>query len=353
MQARAKRERDSAKQQVTGAAIKKMNEERLRKAPNVAIVGSTSLLGKELRQMIEDGGFPLGRLALLETEEYAGLLQEFAGEIQITQVISPRVFDDIDIAFFTCGPDIMQAYVNSGAPFPALTIDLTQAGLEGALYLKGVSDPRMLRPAGYFVNPHPAAIVIARVLSRLHDAFGVQWSAVTILEPASERGNEAVDELQEQTVNLLNFYEVSHKVFKGQLAFNILAEHEGSNHTEKMVLKHLASILGDAFPKPMITAIQAPVFHSHAFSVFVQLLSTPDEEEIVRQLNRSTGSFVFDEPSPVEVVGTDTVHIDRIRRDPNHKGACSLWLVADNLRISASNAIQTAEHIMLAPAIDQ
>jgi len=64
-----------------------MNRERLRKSPNIAIVGSTSLLGKELREMLEDGGFPMGRLALFETEEYAGLLQEFAGEIQITQVI--------------------------------------------------------------------------------------------------------------------------------------------------------------------------------------------------------------------------------------------------------------------------
>ena len=78
-----------------------MNPERLRKSPNIAIVGSTSLLGRELQEMLQDRGFPAGRLALLETEEYAGLLQEFAGEIQITQVISPDAFKDIDIAFFT------------------------------------------------------------------------------------------------------------------------------------------------------------------------------------------------------------------------------------------------------------
>jgi aspartate-semialdehyde dehydrogenase len=77
-----------------------MNPERLRKSPNIAIVGSTSLLGKELREMLEDCGFPMGKLAMFETEEYAGLLQEFAGEIQITQVIAPDAFKDIDIAFF-------------------------------------------------------------------------------------------------------------------------------------------------------------------------------------------------------------------------------------------------------------
>src|SRR4030095_8436934 len=132
-----------------------MDLNRLRRAPNIAIVGSTSLLGKELREMLEGRSLPIGRLALLETEEYAGLLQEFAGDIEITQIISPNAFDDIDIAFFTCGPEMMRSYVESGAKFPDLTIDLTQAGRDdGILYLNGISDPRLLRTHGYFVNPH-------------------------------------------------------------------------------------------------------------------------------------------------------------------------------------------------------
>src|SRR5256885_1098144 len=97
-----------------------MNAQRLRKSPNIAIVGSTSLLGKELQAMLEDRGLPIGKLSLLETEEYAGLLREFAGEIQITQVISPDAFDDVDIVFFTCGPEIMRSYIDSRAKFPDL-----------------------------------------------------------------------------------------------------------------------------------------------------------------------------------------------------------------------------------------
>src|SRR6267378_2628382 len=142
-----------------------MDAQRLRKFPNIAIVGSTSLLGKELQEMLQARGLPIGRLTLLETEEYAGLLQEFAGEIQITQVISPNAFEDVDIAFFACSPEIMQSYIASGATFPELTIDLTQAGADGTVYLHGISDSRLLKSKGYFVNPHPAAIVLARVLS--------------------------------------------------------------------------------------------------------------------------------------------------------------------------------------------
>src|ERR1051326_276103 len=103
-----------------------MKPQRLRKSPNIAIVGSTSLLGKELQDVLETRGLPVGHVALLETEEYAGLLQEFAGEIQITQVIAPDAFNDVDIVFFACSPEIMRSYIESGARFPALTIDLTQ-----------------------------------------------------------------------------------------------------------------------------------------------------------------------------------------------------------------------------------
>src|SRR5215207_6970707 len=144
-----------------------MNPERLRRAPNVAIIGSSSPVGKELREIIETSSFPVGRLSLLETEEFAGLLQEFAGEIRITQIISPEVLADTDIAFFTCSPEIIKSYAASGAAFPELTIDLTQTGQKGTLFLKGVSESSLLRGAGYYINPHPAVIALGRVLAKI------------------------------------------------------------------------------------------------------------------------------------------------------------------------------------------
>src|SRR5262245_42282216 len=295
-----------------------MDPHRLRKSPNIAIVGSTSLLGKELREMLESRGLPIGRLVLLETEEYAGLLQEFAGEIQITQVISPDAFDDIDIAFFTCGPEIMQSYVASGAKFPDLTIDLTQTGREGTVYLHGISDPRLLRTHGYFVNPHAATIVIGRVLSHLHNTFVVESAAVTVLEPASERGNPGVDELQEQTVSLLNFQQLEKKVFNGQLAFNILPESEASMRTEHRILNQLEAIFGKTLPIPLLHVVQAPVFRSHCFSMFVNMYA--NTEELSAHLSEGPGFLIINDiddvtggPSPVSVVGSDKIHIERLR----------------------------------------
>src|SRR5207237_1287972 len=157
------------------------------------------------------------------------------------------------------------------------------------VYLHGISDARLLRPQGYFVNPHAGTIVIGRILSDLHNTFAVQSSTITLLQPASERGNAGVDELQEQTVNLLNFQQTPNKVFSGQLAFNILAEAEVSARTELRIAEQLDLVLGKTVPKPAITVLQAPVFHSQVLSISVELLGAPAVEEVVAQLQPKPG----------------------------------------------------------------
>jgi len=247
-----------------------VNLERLRRAPNVAIVGSSSPVGKELKELIQETEIPIGNLKLLETEEYAGLLQEFAGQIEITQILAPSAFDNVDIAFFACSPSIIQAYAASGSRFPELTIDLTQTGRDGVIFLNGISDRSLIKDSGYFVSPHPAVIVLAKVLHTLTTAFPVESTAVTILEPASERGATAIDELQEQTVGLLNFQPVERGLFKGQIAFNLLPEIQSATDRENLVRSQLQTLFGNSVPVPALMTLQAPVFHSESFSVFIR-----------------------------------------------------------------------------------
>ena len=332
-----------------------MNPERLKKAPNISIVGSSSPLGKELREAIEGPGFPVGKLSLLETEEYAGLLQEFAGEIRITQIVAPESFTDTDIAFFACSPEIIDAYASSGAAFPELTIDLTQTDHEGTLFLGGFSNAFPLKAAGYYINPHPAAIALGRVLARIQSAFQIEAVSATVLEPASERGSAGIDELQEQTVGLLNFTGVEHKTFSGQLAFNFLTEAGTARRVEGLVRNQLAKLLGEGMPSVGVAAVQAPVFHSHAVSLFLQLKEAASTEQIGASLQVGGNGVIVHaddglSPSPVTVVGSDAVHVARLAADPHRPGCFFLWLVADNLRIAAGNALQIAESLMFAPA---
>jgi len=339
-----------------------VNLDRLQRAPNIAIVGSTSPVGKELKDLVQESGIPFGNVNLIDTEEYAGLLQEFAGQIQITQVISPSAFDNVDIAFFACSPAIMRSFIASGARLPEVSIDLTQTGREGTLFLNGLTSLSLLTSIGsaqgpaYFVSPHPSVIALARILSGLQRSFPIESVSVAILEPASERGAAAIEELQEQTVRLLNFQPAESKFFKGQIAFNLLPETEAASGTESLIRTQLAAILGASIPSPNLMMIQAPVFHAESFSLFVRFASaTPTLDEVRRCLMETGGGVIVNDspaeaPSPVSVVGSDKVHIGRISQDPVSPTSYSLWITADNLRIAASNALGIAESIMLSAA---
>jgi aspartate-semialdehyde dehydrogenase len=335
-----------------------VNLDRLRRAPNIAIIGSSSPVGKELKDLIQETGLPLGNLKLVDTEEYAGLLQEFAGQIQITQVISPAAFDNVDIAFFACSPTIMKAFASSGTAIPEVSIDLTQTGQNGTLFLNGLTSLSLIssvNDSGYFISPHPAVIVLARILSSFQQTFGVESTWVTILEPASERGAAAIDELQEQTVRLLNFQPAGSRLFKGQIAFNVLPEIEAAHGTEDLIRRQFAVLMGHSIPSPVFMTLQAPVFHSESFSMFVRFSKSPTVEEIRHCLANTKGGVVVNDnpeepPSPVSVVGSDKVHIGRIARDPRDPSTYGFWMTADNLRIAASNALGIAESIMLSAA---
>ncbi|HET9130626.1 MAG TPA: Asd/ArgC dimerization domain-containing protein [Terriglobia bacterium] len=338
-----------------------MNLDRLQRAPNIALVGSSSPVGKELKDLIQESGLPVGNLKLIDTEEYAGLLQEFAGQIQITQVISPSAFENVDIAFFACSPEIMRSFAASGASIPEVSIDLTQTGREGTLFLNGVTSLSQISPmrdGAYFISPHPSVIVLARILFGLHRRFPVDSATVTILEPASERGASAIDELQEQTVRLLNFQPAESKLFKGQIAFNILPETEAAKGTEQLIRRQLAAILGNSVPSPNLMMLQAPVFHSESFSMFVRFskaAAAPAIGDVRSCLEDAGGGVVVNEDaedgaSPVRVVGSDKVHIGRIAQDPEDASIFSFWITADNLRLAASNALGIAESVMLSAA---
>jgi aspartate-semialdehyde dehydrogenase len=254
----------------------------------------------------------------------------------------------------------MRAFAASGATIPEVSIDLTQTGREGRLFLNGLTSLSLISPireSAYFVSPHPSVIVLARILSGLHRRFPVESASVTILEPASERGAAGIDELQEQTVRLLNFQPAGSKLFKGQIAFNILPETETANGTENLIRSQLAAILGNSIPSPSLMMHQAPVFHSESFSMFVRFAkaAAPVTEEIRRCLAEASGGVVVNEnpedgPSPVSVVGSDKVHIGRIAQDPGDPSIYGFWMTADNLRIAASNALGIAESIMLSAA---
>src|SRR5258708_3793125 len=75
------------------------------------------------------------------------------------------------------------------------------------------------------VTAHPASVAMALLLLRAQKARALRMAAATVFEPASEQGRRGMDELHEQTINLLSFQQMPTAVFDTQVAFNVLGRY--------------------------------------------------------------------------------------------------------------------------------
>jgi aspartate-semialdehyde dehydrogenase len=189
-------------------------------------------------------------------------------------------------------------------------------------------------------------------LRRLNANYQIARAIIHIFEPASEYGTAGIEELQQQTVNLLSFQPLPQKVFNAQLAYTMLAQ-LGSEapvplaEAEDRIERHLASLLErfDGIPMPSIRLIQAPVFHGFTFSFWIEFEDAPAASDIEDAMSQDlfdvrTGDQ--EPPNNVGVAGQSGIAVGAIAPDSNNGNALLIWAAVDNLRLAAESAAMIA-----------
>ena len=323
-----------------------------------AIVGAGSLKGKEIAEMLNERNFPAADIRLLDDDEALGQLEAMGDEITFIQRVRAEQFEHVDFTFFASDQDSTRRSWKDARDAGSAIIDLS-AVLEDepgatvrSLWIereRGQVAPPELQP-GPCVTAHPVAITLALLLLRLRRAGTIRRVVATVFEPASEHGQRGMDELHQQTVNLLSFQPLPKDVFDAQVAFNMVARygHKSAptlDSVEARILRHYHKIAGGDVPELSLMLLQAPIFHGHALSVFVELDDAVDVAAISLAL---AGDHVaipaVDEESPSNVSSAGQPDIQLLlKMDPVQPNSIWLWAAADNLRISALTAVECAE----------
>ncbi len=325
----------------------------------VAIVGATSLKGKELKEVLESRAFAIDKLTLLDDAEAAGTLTENEGEPAVVNAVSPEVFSENDLVFFSSsGAAYTRACWPQAKAGTAALIDLTHALLdipEAVLHIS--ADGREETPdysARWHVAPHPAAAILLTLLARLDAAFGLRQAVANVFEPVSEYGAAGINELQEQTVKFLSFKDYPKAVFDAQVAFNLLSRYgesaRGSLEDVEEVIRRTVERCSPSIAERLVMRVaQAPVFHGQCVSLLAELERTEDAAK-VEEVLRIEGIEVAREGYPpvtvVEAAGREEILVDRVRRDRSRPASFWLWVAADNFRLQASTAVKIAEHVL-------
>jgi aspartate-semialdehyde dehydrogenase len=325
----------------------------------VGIVGAGTLKGKELAEILPETSFPAIDIKLLDDEESLGNLESVGDEVTFVQNATRENFENLDFVFFASQPDFTRKTWIMAQKAGAGIVDLSY-GLEdvpGATIRSGWME-RELRQApapelepGPVVVAHPAAVVLGLLLFRAQRVASVGSAVATVFEPASEHGRAGMDELHQQTVNLLSFQEMPKKIFDEQVAFNLIARYGHDSKptlesTERRILAHYKAITGGNALTPSLMLVQAPIFHGHVFSLYIEL----EEPRSIGDLSQALGgehvvlTRLEDSPSNVNAAGQEDV-LAWMRPDAQRETGFWVWAAADNLRLTAHNAIDCAQQM--------
>jgi aspartate-semialdehyde dehydrogenase len=322
----------------------------------VAVVGAGTLKGREVKEVLSERNFPAQDIRLLDDEESLGQLEQVGDEATFIQSLLPEHLTNVDFGFFASDPEFTLKTWKQARDAGSEIIDLSYA-LENEKDVQ-LRSPWIERELGKsqlslrthpVVIAHPAAVVLGLILVRAQRAAEIRSAIVTVLEPASELGKRGMDELHEQTVNLLSFQQLPMTIFGTQVAFNVIDRYgEGSVHSladaEQRILRHFKAIVGDAVPVPSLMLLQAPAFHGHGFSLYIELAEGATIDKLREAL---AGEHIVlategDAPNNVSAAGQEQVMVN-VRSDPQKGNGFWIWAASDNLRVMSTSAVECAE----------
>ena len=326
---------------------------------NIAIIGATGNVGREILNGLEERNFPVNKIIAFASNESIGKSVNFKNEtIKVDLLDHKTDFRDIDFAFFCAGSGVAQEYAEKALKQGAVVID------KSSFFRMADDVPLVVPEVNPFTlndlkeklisNPNCCVIPLAVALKPLDSAAKIKRLVISTYQSVSGAGKQAMDELYTQTKSKFIFGETKISSLPKQIAFNLFPQvgdflENGDSDEEDKISAELKKILGNHISSS-VTCVRVPVFVSHSISVNVEFennITAHEAEEILLEesgiiLNRQQNKEPY--TTPVDVTGHNEVFVSRVRDDKSRNNAINLWICCDNLRKGAAlNAIQIAE----------
>jgi aspartate-semialdehyde dehydrogenase len=328
----------------------------------VAVVGATGLVGETMIRVLEERKFPVSQLYPLASNRSIGRSVEFNGKEIPVDDLATFDFGNADIGLFSAGAEVSREYAPKAAAAGCVVIDNTSEFRyqdDIPLVVPEVNPQALARykPRGIIANPNCSTIQMLVALKPIYDAVGIERINVATYQSVSGAGREAVEELAQQSVSLMNGQgSVKAQVIPKQIAFNAVPqidrfEDNGYTKEEMKMVWETRKILEDPDIRVNPTAVRVAVFYGHSEAVHIETKKKITAQEARKLLKNAPGVTVLDERRPggyptaaTEAANRDTVYVGRIREDISADRGLNLWVVSDNVRKgAATNSVQIAE----------
>ena len=331
---------------------------------NVAVVGATGAVGREITSAVFRLGLKIDRLVLMSSERSAGkLVDPPIGEVAV-ELAEPKRFEGMDVVFFAAGAAVSRELAPQAVAKGAVVIDNSSAfrmDPNVPLVVPEINIDAVKPGPGIIANPNCSTIIALMPVAPIHRRWGVKRMIVSTYQAVSGAGWAAMQALTEETKAALEGAEVVPTVipYKAaevhhQIAFNVVPHvdvflPDGYTKEEHKMVDEARKILNEPDLKISATTVRVPVYRSHSESINIETSEHAPLDEVRALLEQSPGVKVVDDPGrfrypmPLEASGTDDVYVGRLRVDPSSPNSMRLWVVGDQLlKGAATNAAQIA-----------
>jgi aspartate-semialdehyde dehydrogenase len=327
---------------------------------NVAVVGATGNVGREMLTVLAERKFPTDEVVALASSSSVGRDVSFGeDDVLRIQALDTFNFKGIDIVLSSPGSKVSAVFAPRAAKAGAVVIDNSSCFRmepDVPLVVPEVNPQAIAQyqKRGIIANPNCSTIQMVVALKPLHDIARIKRIVVATYQSVSGAGRAAMDELFSQTRSVYVNDPIKPEQLTKQIAFNVIPHidvfmHDGSTKEEWKMAVETRKVL-DPDIAVSATCVRVPVFIGHAEAINVEFAGPITEARARAALQNAPGIIVLDHRAdegyvtPAEAAGEDAVYVSRIRRDPTVPHGLSLWVVADNLRKGAAlNAVQIAE----------
>lgn len=331
---------------------------------NVAVVGATGAVGREIVSGIFELGLPVDKLVLLSSSRSVGTVMPTpVGDLSV-ELATPESFDGMNVVFMCAGGDVSRELAPEAVRRGAVVIDNSSAfRMDPAvpLVVPEVNMDAARNSHGIIANPNCSTIIALVAIAPIYRRWGMQRMVVSTYQAVSGAGWAGMQALTEESRAVLEGKPVTPSVlpYKSaevhhQIAFNVIPHvdvvlEDGYTKEEHKMTDEVRKILGDSSLKITTTTVRVPVYRCHSESINLQTREHASIGEVRGALENAPGVVVIDDPRkfeypmPLTASGTDQIFVGRLREDATAPNAMWMWVVGDQLRKgAASNAVQIA-----------
>lgn len=324
----------------------------------VAILGATGAVGQEMRKLLEERNFPVGKLKLLASTRSVGKTETFRGERIPIEEANEAAFQGVDLVLGAAENDIALRFAPAIRAGGAVFVDNSSAfRLDPAvpLVVPEVNPQDAALHTGIIANPNCSTIITVTAIAALNRLSPIRSMVASTYQAVSGAGVAGIGELHAQISALEAGETPQVSAFPHQIAYNLIpqiggTQYEGYTSEEMKMQNEGRRILHLPELTVSCTCVRVPVIRSHSISATLRFDRPVSVEEARDAIAHAPGCRLMDRtdegyyPMPLEASEQDLIFVGRFRPDLTDPNGLCLWCSGDQIRKgAATNAIQIAE----------